>query len=120
MPAWRRSARPRPSCACKRYAGNERGYEPIATLMRARIEERMGDASLTWPWGVEVQQNLDNSQRYIDGMRELLQKSGLKGWQKDFAALSRQLNEHTHGFAAPCSLARARPISCRSRSTRTT
>ena len=79
----------------RRYAGNERGYEPIATLMRARIEERMDDASLTWPWVVEVQQHLDNSTRYIDGMRELLQKSGLKGWQKDFAALSRQLNEYS-------------------------
>ena len=79
----------------KRYAGNERGYEPIAILMRARIEERMGDTSLTWPWVVEVQQNLDNSKRYIDGMRELLQKSGLKGWQKDFAALSHQLDEYT-------------------------
>ena len=79
----------------KRYAGNERGYEPIASLARARVEERMGNASLTWPWVVEVQQHLDNNQRYIDGMRDLLQKSGLKGWQKDFASLSRQLEEHT-------------------------
>jgi uncharacterized protein (DUF885 family) len=78
----------------KRYAGNERGYEPITSLARARIEERMGDGSLTWPWAVEVEQNLANSQRYIDGMRELLQKSGLKGWQKDFATLSRQLEAH--------------------------
>jgi uncharacterized protein (DUF885 family) len=78
----------------KRYAGNERGYEPITLLARARIEERMGNASLTWPWVVEVQQHLDNSQRYVDGMRELLQKSGLKGWQRDFATLSRQLAEH--------------------------
>jgi uncharacterized protein (DUF885 family) len=78
----------------KRYAGNERGYEPIVSLARARIEERMGDASLTWPWVVEVQQHLDNSKRYIEGMRDLLQKSGLKGWQRDFAALSHQLEEH--------------------------
>ena len=78
----------------RRYAGNERGYEPLAALARARVEERMGNASLTWPWVVEVQQHLDNSKRYIDGMRELLQKSGLKGWQKDFTALSRQLEEH--------------------------
>jgi Bacterial protein of unknown function (DUF885) len=78
----------------RRYAGKERGYEPITSLARARIEERMGDASLTWPWVVEVQQDLDNSKRYVDGMRDLLQKSGLKGWQNDFAALTRQLEEH--------------------------
>ena len=78
----------------KRYAGRERGYEPITKLARARIEERMNDSSLTWPWVVEVQQNLDNAPRYIDGMRDLLQKSALKGWQKDFDALTRELKAH--------------------------
>jgi uncharacterized protein (DUF885 family) len=78
----------------KRYAGTERGYEPITKLARARIEERMNDSSLTWPWVVEVQQNLDNAPRYIDGMRDLLQKSALKGWQKDFDALTRELKAH--------------------------
>ena len=78
----------------KRYAGTENGYEPITKLARARIEERMNDSSLTWPWVVEVQQNLDNAPRYIDGMRDLLKKSGLKGWQKDFDALTRELKAH--------------------------
>jgi hypothetical protein len=78
----------------KRYAGTERGYEPTPKLARARIEERMNDSSLTWPWVVEVQQHLDNAPRYIDGVRDLLQKSGLKGWQKDFDALTRELKTH--------------------------
>ena len=78
----------------KRYAGTERGYEPIAKLAEARIQERMADSSLTWPWEVEVKQHLDNSQHYLDGMRDLLRKSGLKGWQKDFDVLARELKEH--------------------------
>jgi len=78
----------------KRYAGTERGYEPLTKLARARTEERMNDASLIWPWVVEVQQHLDNAPSYIDGMRDLLQKSGLKGWQKDFDALTRELKSH--------------------------
>ena len=78
----------------KRYAGTERGYEPTPRLARARIEERMNDSSLTWPWVVEVQRNLDNAPRYIDGMRDLLKKSGLSGWQKDFDALTRELKAH--------------------------
>jgi len=78
----------------KRYAGTESGYEPLPKLARARIEERMNDGSLTWPWVVEVQQNLDNAPHYVDGMRDLLQKSGLKGWQKDFEALARALKAH--------------------------
>jgi uncharacterized protein DUF885 len=78
----------------KRYAGTERGYEPITKLARARIEERMTDGSLTWPWSTEVQQHLDNAPSYIDGMRDLLKKSGLKGWQKDFDVLAREMKAH--------------------------
>jgi len=78
----------------KRYAGTEKGYEPLTKLAAARVEERMSDGSLTWPWENEVRDSLDNSQTYIDGIRQLLQKSGLKGWQKDFDALSRELETH--------------------------
>jgi len=78
----------------KRYAGTERGYEPLTKLARARVEERMNDGSLTWPWAVEVEQDLGNAPRYVDGMRDLLQKSGLKGWQKDFDALTQELKGH--------------------------
>ena len=92
-----RVAKPRQQAALmrlKRYAGTERGYEPVTKLARARIEERMGDATLTWPWDVQIKQHLDDTSHYIDGIRDLLQKSGLKGWQKDFDALTRELKEH--------------------------
>lgn len=78
----------------KRYAGTEKGYEPITKLAEARIQERMSDSSLTWPWETEVQDSLDHGKTYIDGMQQLLQKSGLKGWEKDFDALSRELKAH--------------------------
>jgi hypothetical protein len=78
----------------KRYAGTEKGYEPITKLAEARITERMSDTSLTWPWEDEVKENLDNGKTYIEGIQQLLQKSGLKGWQKDFDALTKQLKAH--------------------------
>jgi uncharacterized protein (DUF885 family) len=78
----------------KRYAGTEKGYEPITKLAEARIEERMSDGSLTWPWENEVNDSLENGKKYIDGIQQLLQKSGLKGWQKDFDVLSRELKAH--------------------------
>jgi uncharacterized protein (DUF885 family) len=78
----------------KRYAGTEKGYEPLTKLAEARIEEHTSDSSLTWPWETEVKDGLDNGKTYIDGMQQLLQKSGLKGWQKDFDALTRQLKAH--------------------------
>jgi uncharacterized protein (DUF885 family) len=78
----------------RRYIGAEKGYEPIATLARARVEEHMNDASLTWPWVTEVERNLGNTKRYIDGIHDLFQKSSVNGWQKDFATLSRQLTDY--------------------------
>lgn len=78
----------------QRYAGADRGYEPIATLARARIEERLGDPQLTAPWLVEVQEELKNQAQYLSGIRGLLQESGLKGWQKDLAALTVQIEAY--------------------------
>ena len=78
----------------KRYAGTEKGYEPLTKLARERILEHVNDDALTWPWTVEVQQDLDNAPQYVNGMRDLLKKSGLKGWQKDFDTLTRELKAH--------------------------
>src|SRR6185295_17531630 len=77
----------------KRYVGAERGYQPIATLVRARVEEHLGDKSLTGPWNVEVEQHLKNQEQYLKGIKELFEKAGLKGWQNDFKTLSKQLDD---------------------------
>jgi uncharacterized protein (DUF885 family) len=78
----------------KRYVGAEHGYEPIATLVRARVDERLGDQSLTGPWDVEVEQHLKNQEQYLKGIKELFEKAGLKGWQNDFKTLSKQLDAY--------------------------
>lgn len=78
----------------KRYIGAQPGYEPIARLARARIEERLDDRALTAPWSVEVEQDLKNQAQYLSGIRDLFQKSGLRGWQRDFATLGEQLDAY--------------------------
>lgn len=78
-----------------RYAGAEKGYEPITVLARARFEERAGDPALLGPWIVEAQQYLDNQNRYLDGIEDLLKKNGLKGWQKDMQALRKQFADYS-------------------------
>lgn len=78
----------------KRYVGAEQGYEPITTLARQRYEEAARDPKLIGPWTVEAQQYLDNQARYLDGIEQLLQKSSLKGWQKDLQTLRRQFEDY--------------------------
>jgi hypothetical protein len=93
-----------------RYAGAERGTEPITTLARKRYEEQAGNAKLIGPWTVEAQQYLDNQPRYLDGIQTLLEESGLKGWQKDMQALRKQFGEYGQ-WATQTVLPRARKTS---------
>ena len=78
----------------RKYIGHERGYQPIARLAEERSREKFDAAGLTGPWTKEVEQALGNEARYIEGMRELFRKSGLKGWEKDFGTLESQLKAH--------------------------
>ncbi|HLS81039.1 MAG TPA: DUF885 domain-containing protein [Steroidobacter sp.] len=78
----------------KRYAGAEKGYQPITQLARARYEEAAANPELIGPWIVEAQQYLDNQQRFMDGIEELLRKSGLQGWEADMRMLRQQLDEY--------------------------
>ncbi len=78
----------------RRYAGAEKGYEPITALYKALMEEKLADAKLIGPWTTELEQNLKNQAQYVEGIRGLLQESGLKGWQKNFATLSKQLDDY--------------------------
>lgn len=78
----------------KRYVGNEKGYEPIATLARARYEEVESKQALLGPWVKEAEQYLSNQSRYLDGIESLLKESGLKGWQKDLRTLRKQLGDY--------------------------
>jgi hypothetical protein len=103
----------------KRYSGAQAGFEPITMLARARVEERLHDPALTAPWSVEVEQELKNQAQYVSGIRDLLQKSGLHGWQKDFARLSAQVDAYGKWVRATV-LPHARPTCCRPRSMPTT
>ncbi len=105
----------------RRYVGREKGYEPITQLARARYEEAAKNPALLGPWIVEAQQYLDNQTRYMDGVEELLKKSGIKGWQKDMQTLRRQIDEYG-AWIRTTVLPRARTDepAARQKSTRTT
>lgn len=78
----------------KRYAGLEPGFTPIATLVRARTEERLANKSLIGPYVGEVEEALNNNATYLDGIENLFRQAGLEGWEADFAALRRQVKDY--------------------------
>jgi len=78
----------------RKYTGREPGFAPVAQLARERTAERFSSPGLTGPWTVELEQNLGNTQRYVDGIRDLFVKSGLKGWERDLGVLGKQLKDY--------------------------
>jgi hypothetical protein len=75
----------------RRYAGLETGTKPLTQLAIDRTEERFGTPGLTGPYINELNKSLGDTLNYIDGMRDLFEKSGLEGWHEPFDKLSRQL-----------------------------
>ena len=84
----------------RRYTGAEPGYTPVTELARARIAERFPTPGLTGPWTVELQQALDNQGRYLAGIKEAFERSGVKGWQRDHARLVRQMEDYANWLQA--------------------
>ncbi|QGZ42915.1 DUF885 family protein [Pseudoduganella flava] len=76
----------------EKYAGRAQGYRPFTELAVERMQERLkADRKLLGPYKGEVEQALNDSPVLLQGIRELLVKSGVKGWEPSYAALERQL-----------------------------
>jgi hypothetical protein len=91
----------------RRYAGLEPGSRPVTQHARERTEERLRVKGLVGPYRAEVEQYLADAAALISGVRELLEKSGLEGWQQPMATLTRQLDEY-HAWVRRVVLPRTR------------
>ncbi|NHZ91988.1 DUF885 family protein [Massilia sp. CCM 8733] len=82
----------------QKYAGLVKGYRPATELAAERLQERLkANKTLIGPFKDEVEQAINDSPTLIKGIKELLAKSELQGWEPSFAALETQLtayNEH--------------------------
>lgn len=73
------------------YAGMTEGTEPIVELAKARTTERLGDKNLLGPYRGEIDQDLADAPRYIDGLDKLFADSGLQGHEPALKVLRKQL-----------------------------
>ena len=79
----------------QKYAGIAKGYRPITELAYERyLERQKADKNLLGPYKGEVEQALTAAPAMIKGMKDLLSKSELKGWEPAFAAIEGQLTAY--------------------------
>jgi len=90
-----------------RYAGLEEGYEPMLSLARARIEDRMADDALLGPYRAEVEKDLANAPRFVAGIGQLFQAVGVEGYEAALAAFEAQVAEW-NAWVEQAVMARAR------------
>ena len=77
-----------------KYAGRAAGHPPITQQAVARTTERLGEEALLGPYRGELETDLDNAARYVEGIAGLFEQAGLQGWQEDLALLQEQLEEY--------------------------
>lgn len=77
----------------RKYAGLEEGYDPIVELAIAFVRERMDVPGLIAPYGGEIEKNLANAPRFVEGIPALFEKYGIEGYEEPMAALEAQLGE---------------------------
>jgi len=89
-------AKRRPSALTrlKRYTGIDKGYTPLIEQAKAQFEKAMSDKNLLGPYKGQVEQDLGNTQSYVDGIRKLYAKYKIGGADKALAALEAQLKEY--------------------------
>jgi uncharacterized protein (DUF885 family) len=79
-----------------KYSGATKGFRPITELAKERTFERIKQApNLMGPFRGEVERVISDAPALIAGIKEELSKSKVKGWQKNYAVLERQLTEYT-------------------------
>jgi uncharacterized protein (DUF885 family) len=78
-----------------KYAGLAKGYRPVTELAHERLQERLkANKNLLGPYKGELEQALNDGPTLLKGMRELLAKSELQGWESRFDTLEKQLTAY--------------------------
>ncbi len=78
----------------ERYAGLTEENEPIATLARERIAERMDVEDLLGPYRPELQRHIGSTEQMLAGTRKLLEQSDLEDWEGPWETLETQISEY--------------------------
>ena len=76
------------------YAGMLPGRPAITEQAKALFVADLARPSLLGPYKGQVEQDLQDDQQYIPGIKELLSKSKVTGWEPVYAKLEAQLNDY--------------------------
>ncbi len=78
----------------KKYVGGAQGQQSVFLDAIGRSTERFEVDGLVGPYDEEVEKDLQNQERFVAGVEELLRGSGLDGWEQTFARYKEQVGAY--------------------------
>ena len=78
----------------RRYAGMETGYRPFATVAEERTREGLAKPGLKPPFRTDVEQNLAQSDFFMDGLGQLFEKYKIAGYKDALETLKGQVGKY--------------------------
>ena len=78
----------------KKYIGSEKGGAAFTKLLMDRATEEMAKPGIIYPSKQEVEVDLGRNGSYVTGIADLFKKYDIKGWEKPYAELKKQLEAY--------------------------
>src|SRR5690606_151911 len=78
----------------RKYTGLEKGFTPVFEHAKRETAKDLENAKLLGPYARELQNDLDNMPRFVEGVRELFANSGIEGWEPAVAKFEKQANAY--------------------------
>ena len=86
--------RPAAVIRIREYAGLEPGYTKLTEIFKRRVQEQMAKPNVVFPARNQIETELGRNSNYLEGIKALLKKYKLSGWEEPFANLKSQVIEY--------------------------
>lgn len=78
----------------RKYAGLQNGYEPLTSIFKERIQMQMNKPGMIYPSVQSMELALSRNASLINGIAVLFKKYKIKGWEKSYAVIKKQLEDY--------------------------
>lgn len=79
----------------KKYTGTTEGYESLVNLASEHTRSKLGEVQLLGPVKKQVERDLENVERFKEGIKNLFEKYKVEGYQSAYQKLAVQLDEYS-------------------------
>ncbi len=77
-----------------KYTGLDASFKPLTELLQQRVLEQMAKPDVMYPAKDEIETELGRNAAYVQGIRSLLVKYGLTGWEPAYERLKSELSDY--------------------------